>query len=134
MPTKQLEDLVCNLEKLLQAGLIKKPGGKDMTETTEDFANVPDPEGIDEPVGIQEEPGERRKNLEISIDENEILRIRVNLRLIEGESRSGRSWVICSSGGNLRLWDGGGLRSEVLNMSLTKRKPGAKPIRWHSYA
>jgi len=133
MARKLLEDFVGKLEKLLQDGTIKrKPGGKDMTESTEEFANISNPE-IDELVGIQEEPEEPRKNLGISIDEHEILTIRVDLGVIESESRSGRSWVISSSEGNLKLFDSNGFRNEVLNFSVTRRKPGAKPVRWHSY-
>ncbi len=133
MATKQLEDFVSKLEKLLQDGTIKrKTGSKHMTEPTEEFANTPNPEETEEVVGIQEE--EPRKNLEISINAEEILTIRVDLRLIESESRSGRSWVISSSEGNLKLFDSNGFRNEVLNFSVTRRKPGAKPVRWHSYS
>jgi hypothetical protein len=134
MATKQLVDFVTKLEKILQTGKIKrKTGSKHMTEPTEEFANIPNPEETEEVVGIQEEePEPPRKNLTIAI-EGEILTVTVNLGLYEGESRSGRSMVISSSNGNMRLFDSKGFRDEVLNFSVTTRKPGAKPVRWHSY-
>jgi hypothetical protein len=133
MPTKQLQDFVCKLEKLLRDGTIRrKTEGKDMTESNKDFDDIANSESIEEPKDIEEQPEEPRKNLTLFI-EDEILTVIVDLRLIESESRSGRSWVISSSEGNLKLFDSNGFRNEVLNFSVTRRKPGAKPVRWHSY-
>ena len=133
MPTKQLQDFVIKLEKLLQTGAIKKKtGARDMTASSKDLDDMADGESIEEPNGIEEQPEEPRKNLTLFI-EDEILTVIVDLRLIESESRSGRSGVIASSEGNLKLLDSNGFRNEILNFSVTRRKPGAKPVRWHSY-
>ena len=134
MPTKQLENFVCKLEKLLRDGTIKrKMGSKEMTVSSKDLDDMADGESIEEPNGIEEQPEEPRKNLTLFI-EDEILTVIVDLRLIEAESRTGRSWVIASSEGNMKLFDKDGFRPEILNMSVTRRKPGAKPVRWHSYS
>jgi hypothetical protein len=62
------------------------------------------------------------KNMDISIMDD-ILTIRIDLTQEHGASRAGRSTVIASSGGNLRLFDANGFREEILNMSVCKRKP-----------
>jgi hypothetical protein len=68
------------------------------------------------------------KNLSISVDHNNILTIKVNLDEEHGSSKRGVSTIIASSGGNLRLFDESGFRSEILNMTVSRRKEGA--IRW----
>jgi len=68
------------------------------------------------------------KNLQMSIDGDEVLTITVNLRQVIGESRSGRSDVISHSHGNLRLANADGtFRDEVLNFSITKRREHVLP-------
>ncbi len=71
------------------------------------------------------------KNLQININPDQILTIQIDLKQTVGESKTGRSEVICSSGGNLRLANSDGtFRDEIVNLSVTKRKPGTKPRIW----
>ncbi|MEI6135607.1 MAG: hypothetical protein WCP72_11595, partial [Desulfomonile sp.] len=75
MPTKQLQDFVIKLEKLLQTGAIKKKtGARDMTASSKDLDDMADGESIEEPNGIEEQPEEPRKNLTLFI-EDEILTV-----------------------------------------------------------
>jgi hypothetical protein len=67
------------------------------------------------------------KNLDIKIEGNTLI-IRVNLEEEHGNSKRGVSTIIASSGGNLRLFDASGFRSEILNCTVSRRKEGA--IRW----
>jgi hypothetical protein len=64
------------------------------------------------------------KNLDIKIKDN-VLIIKVNLAESHGKSKRGVSEIIASSGGNLRLFDESGFRSEILNMTVSKRKADA---------
>jgi hypothetical protein len=66
-------------------------------------------------------------NLDINIEGN-LLIIKVNLDEEHGNSQRGVSTIIASSGGNLRLFDKNGFRSELLNMTVTRRKPRGE--RW----
>jgi len=93
----------------------------------------PDPDFEDQlGAGSEETKDEEtpRKNFTIRI-QHEVLTLTVDLRRVEGESRTGRSWVISSSGGNVPLFDENGYRSELLNFSISKRKEGTKPQRWY---
>jgi hypothetical protein len=65
------------------------------------------------------------KNFKFSIDENQILRIEVDLKKECGLSKSGQSVVISSSGGFLKLIDSNGYRNEKVNCSVTR--PAAGP-------
>jgi len=62
------------------------------------------------------------ENLEIHV-QNDILVIKVNLTRSIRLSSSGRSVLIGSSGGNLRLIDKNGYREERINLSVTKPVP-----------
>jgi len=50
-----------------------------------------------------------------------VLTITVDLSKEHGLSKSGRSVIVSSSEGNLRLFDQNGFRPEIINMTLTKR-------------
>jgi hypothetical protein len=63
-------------------------------------------------------------NLQINI-EGDTLTIVVNLAEEHGDSKRGVSTIIASSGGNLRLFDANGFREEILNMTVSRRKPRA---------
>jgi|WetSurSiteA1Bulk_404760.scaffolds.fasta_scaffold202706_1 hypothetical protein len=62
------------------------------------------------------------QNLDLKIENNK-LTIVVDLTQEQGDSRRGVSTIIASSGGNLRLFDADGFRDEILNMTISKRKP-----------
>jgi hypothetical protein len=71
------------------------------------------------------------QNLTFLIDDDQILTIQINLKQSIGDSRSGRSEVLASTGGNLRLANSDGtFREEIVNLSVTKRKPGTKARTW----
>jgi len=61
-------------------------------------------------------------NLKLSIEGN-TLTITIDLAATGYPSKSGRSEVLASTGGNLRLFDRQGYRPERLNLSLTKTAP-----------
>jgi len=60
------------------------------------------------------------KNFRFEILDNELI-IRVKLDETHGHSKSGRSVIVSSSEGNLRLFDANGFRPEIINMTVTKR-------------
>jgi len=60
------------------------------------------------------------KNFRFEIQNNELI-IRVRLDQEHGVSKSGRSVIVSSSEGNLRLFDQNGFRPEIINMTVTKR-------------
>jgi len=60
------------------------------------------------------------KNFRFEILNNELI-IRVKLDEDHGLSKSGRSVIVASSEGNLRLFDKNGYRSEIINLSVTKK-------------
>ena len=71
------------------------------------------------------------QNIIFSIDDDQILTIQINLNQSIGDSRSGRSVVIASTGGNLRLANKDAtFRDEIINMSVTRRKPGKRTALW----
>jgi hypothetical protein len=71
------------------------------------------------------------QNISFSIDDEQILTIKINLKQSIGDSRSGRSEVLASTGGNLRLANSDGtFRDEIVNLSVTRRKPGTKARAW----
>jgi len=65
------------------------------------------------------------KNFQFQILENELI-IRVKLNEDHGLSKSGRSVIVASSEGNLRLFDENGYRSEIVNLSVTKKASEVK--------
>ncbi len=98
-------------------------------ETHRQFANE---QPLDYPPDFEDDDVEPKRNLELSI-QDDILTIVVDLRRSEGISRTGRSEVISSTSGNMQLWDKNGLRTEWLNMSVTRRIPNTKPTHWYIY-
>jgi|GEM_PF-2217588 len=136
------------LEKALREGIItrrkKEAGQRDpeppsTTEDLEPFYTDAELEEIRrqfEECGELEPPDDEaatpKRNLELSI-QDEILTIVVDLRRSEGVSKTGRSEVITATSGNMQLWDGNGIRNEWLNMSVTRRIPNTKPVRWYVY-
>jgi hypothetical protein len=62
------------------------------------------------------------ENLDLDVKDG-ILTIRISLHAEPRDSKSGSSEVIASSNGSLKLWDESGVREEILNLSLYKRKP-----------
>jgi len=60
------------------------------------------------------------KNFRFEIQNNELI-IRVKLDEDYGFSKSGRSRMIASTEGNLRLFDANGFRSEVVNLNVTRK-------------
>ena len=62
------------------------------------------------------------ENMDVSVKDN-VLTIRVDLTKEIGLSNSGRSVLVASSGGNLRLIDKTGYREEKINLSVTKPLP-----------
>jgi len=60
------------------------------------------------------------KNFAFSIEGN-LLTITVNLSQEHGLSKSGRSVIVSSSEGNLRLFDAKGFRPEIVNLSVTRK-------------
>lgn len=60
------------------------------------------------------------KNFRFEICGDELV-IRVNLNECHGLSKSGRSKIVASTEGNLRLFDANGYRSEIINFSVTKK-------------
>jgi len=63
------------------------------------------------------------KNLAISIEGSE-LTIKIDLTQEHGLSKSYRSTIIATSGGNLRLCDGDGrYREERINLTVSKKAP-----------
>jgi hypothetical protein len=59
------------------------------------------------------------KNLAFSIEDNTLI-IKIDLSQDHGLSRSGRSRIVSTSGGNLRLFDTNGFRNEKLNFTLSR--------------
>lgn len=62
------------------------------------------------------------KNVEFIIKKDQLV-IRIDLTQEHGTSKSGRSRIIASSEGNVPLCDRNGLRSEILNINLTRKIP-----------
>ena len=60
------------------------------------------------------------KNFEFEIQDDQLL-IKVDLTKEFGFSKSGRSVIVSSSEGNLRLFDANGFRSEIVNLSVTRK-------------
>lgn len=60
------------------------------------------------------------KNFEFEIQGNQLL-IKVDLSKEFGLSKSGRSVIVSSSEGNLRLFDEKGFRNEIVNLSVTRK-------------
>ncbi len=65
------------------------------------------------------------KNLLFTI-EGDILTLSIDLSKDFGLSRSGRSRIVSTSGGNLRLYDSSGYRPEKLNFTLSREIPKDK--------
>ena len=60
------------------------------------------------------------KNFKFQIKGNQLI-IRVDLSQEFGPSKSGRSVIISSSEGNVRLFDKDGFRPEIVNLSVTRK-------------
>jgi hypothetical protein len=62
------------------------------------------------------------ENFKFLIKDN-LLSITIDLAHDCGFSKSGRSRIVSTTGGNLRLFDENGFRSEKINMTISKEIP-----------